>query len=102
MKKFALLLFALSAPLSAQYQYYINEPFTSINTNNWTVNGYRLEVVFVNGRSAGGHAFPPEPGPARRFLEFQKGAYGTDESTVLDELGAARGRGRDLVADPVF
>lgn len=40
--------------------------------------------------------------PARRFLEFQKGRYGTDESTVLDELGAARGRGRDLVADPVF
>jgi hypothetical protein len=41
-------------------------------------------------------------GPARRFLEFQKGMYGTDESTILDELGAPRGRGRDLVADPVF
>jgi hypothetical protein len=37
-------------------------------SHNWTVNSYRLEVVFVNGRSSQRHTFPPSPGPVRQFF----------------------------------
>jgi hypothetical protein len=37
-------------------------------SHNWTVSGYRLEVVFVNGMSTDRHIFPPVPGPVRRFF----------------------------------
>jgi hypothetical protein len=41
-----------------------NEQFSS----NWTVRGWRLEVIFVNGRSAQWHTFGPDVGPVCRFL----------------------------------
>jgi hypothetical protein len=34
---------------------------------NWTVRGYRLEVIFVNGRSRERHTFRTDAGPVRRF-----------------------------------
>ena len=37
-------------------------------SHHWTVRGHRLEVIFVNSRSAQRHTFRPTPGPVRRFL----------------------------------
>jgi hypothetical protein len=37
-------------------------------SHNWTVNGYRLEVIFINGFSAERHTFAPDPWPVRRFF----------------------------------
>jgi hypothetical protein len=37
-------------------------------SHNWTIRGYRLEVIFVNGRSAQWHTFEPEPSPVRRLF----------------------------------
>jgi hypothetical protein len=39
-------------------------------SHNWTVRGYRVEVIFVNGRSAQWHTFKPDPGPVRRFFAW--------------------------------
>ena len=37
-------------------------------SHNWTVNGCRLEVIFLNGSSTQRNTFRPVPGPVRQFF----------------------------------
>jgi hypothetical protein len=41
---------------------------TVIFSQNWWVNGYRLEVVYENGQVSNTHVGRPDPGPVARFV----------------------------------